>query len=422
MFLPGLFRLRQTFDRPRVDDIAGEVRRQMEHLDLGGRVQTGQSVAITVGSRGIRNMREIIAASVAVLQEAGAAPFLVPAMGSHGGGTVTGQLNVLESYGITEEYCRCPIRASMETVVVCRANEGFDVHFDRHAYEADHVLVCNRVKPHTNFVGAFESGLMKMMLIGLGKKNGAYIYHRAIQDYTFEQIVRSVGECVLDQCNILGGLAIVENAYDETARLEAVLPEEFAPREQQLLVQARQWMPRLPFGDVDVLVIDEIGKRISGTGMDTNVIGRKPAEELPGQELPRVKNVVVLRLRPDSYGNACGIGRADFTTERVVDAMDRQVTWINCLTGADIESAKTPVHLPTDRATIEAALVQIGLVEPADARVIWIENTLLLENVACSATYQDEAQQRSDLEILSSPRPFPFDDEGNLAGVREFEN
>ncbi len=422
MFLPGLFRLRQTFDRPRVDDIAGEVRRQMEHLDLGRRVQTGQSVAITVGSRGIRNMREIIAASVAVLQEAGAAPFLVPAMGSHGGGTATGQLNVLESYGITEEYCRCPIRASMETVVVCRANEGFDVHFDRHAYEADHVLVCNRVKPHTNFVGSFESGLMKMMLIGLGKKNGAYIYHRAIQDYTFEQIVRSVGECVLDQCNILGGLAIVENAYDETARLEAVLPEEFAPREQQLLVQARQWMPRLPFGDVDVLVIDEIGKRISGTGMDTNVIGRKPAEELPGQELPRVKNVVVLRLRPDSYGNACGIGRADFTTERVVDAMDRQVTWINCLTGADIESAKTPVHLPTDRATIEAALVQIGLVEPADARVIWIENTLLLENVACSATYQDEAQQRSDLEILSSPRPFPFDDEGNLAGVREFEN
>ena len=422
MFLPDLFRLRQTFDRPRVDDIAGEVRRQMEHLDLGRRVQTGQSVAITVGSRGIRNMREIIAASVAVLQEAGAAPFLVPAMGSHGGGTVTGQLNVLESYGITEEYCRCPIRASMETVVVCRANEGFDVHFDRHAYEADHVLVCNRVKPHTNFVGSFESGLMKMMLIGLGKKNGAYIYHRAIQDYTFEQIVRSVGECVLDQCNILGGLAIVENAYDETARLEAVLPEEFAPREQQLLVQARQWMPRLPFGDVDVLVIDEIGKRISGTGMDTNVIGRKPAEELPGQELPRVKNVVVLRLRPDSYGNACGIGRADFTTERVVDAMDRQVTWINCLTGADIESAKTPVHLPTDRATIEAALVQIGLVEPADARVIWIENTLLLENVACSATYQDEAQQRSDLEILSSPRPFPFDDEGNLAGVREFEN
>ena len=422
MFLPGLFRLRQTFDRPRVDDIAGEVRRQMEHLDLGRRVQTGQSVAITVGSRGIRNMREIIAASVAVLQEAGAAPFLVPAMGSHGGGTATGQLNVLESYGITEEYCRCPIRASMETVVVCRANEGFDVHFDRHAYEADHVLVCNRVKPHTNFVGSFESGLMKMMLIGLGKKNGAYIYHRAIQDYTFEQIVRSVGECVLDQCNILGGLAIVENAYDETARLEAVLPEEFAPREQQLLVQARQWMPRLPFGDVDVLVIDEIGKRISGTGMDTNVIGRKPGEELPGQELPRVKNVVVLRLRPDSYGNACGIGRADFTTERVVDAMDRQVTWINCLTGADIESAKTPVHLPTDRATIEAALVQIGLVEPADARVIWIENTLLLENVACSATYQDEAQQRSDLEILSSPRPFPFDGEGNLAGVREFEN
>ena len=197
---------------------------------------------------------------------------------------------------------------------------------------------------------------------------------------------------------------------------------DFLEREKQLLVQAKHWMPRLPFGDVDVLVIDEIGKRISGTGMDTNVIGRKPAEELPGQELPRVKNVVVLRLRPDSYGNACGIGRADFTTERVVDAMDRQVTWINCLTGADIESAKTPVHLPTDRATIEAALVQIGLVEPADARVIWIENTLLLENVACSATYQDEAQQRSDLEILSSPRPFPFDGEGNLAGVREFEN
>jgi len=224
---PTIFRIRQQFDASRVDDVPGEVGRQLAKLSLGSRVRPGQSVAITVGSRGIANLAEIVCAAVRFLQGLGLAPFIVPAMGSHGGGTAEGQRALVESYGVTEAVVGCPIRSSMDTVVVCRMAEGYPVHFDRLAYEADHVLVLNRVKPHTNFVGEIESGLMKMLLIGLGKREGAMVYHGAILDYSFAQIIRSVADEVLQRCHILAGLAIVENAYDQTARLEAVLPEPF---------------------------------------------------------------------------------------------------------------------------------------------------------------------------------------------------
>ena len=272
---PKFFRVRQKFEAPRVADIAATVQSELARLKLEGQVKPGQTVAITAGSRGIANIHLIIQATVRFFQKLGAKPFIVPAMGSHGGGTAEGQRGILEGYGITEQFCGCPIKTSMETIVVCQTAEGFPVHFDRHASEADHVLVVGRVKPHTDFVGDVESGLMKMMLIGLGKHEGAKVYHRAILDYSFPQIVRSVAHRVMERCHILAGLAILENSYDQTAKIAAVAAGELEQRESELLKQARKWMPRLPFPLADILLIDEMGKNISGAGVDTNVIGRK---------------------------------------------------------------------------------------------------------------------------------------------------
>ena len=413
--LPQMFRVQQLFDGPRVDDVPAEIERQLAALKLRERISPGQSVAVTCGSRGIADIDLIIKAIAAHLRSIGAEPFIVPAMGSHGGGTAEGQRKVIESYGVTEQFVGCPIRSSMETVVVCETEEGFPVHFDRNAYQADHVVVCNRVKPHTNFVGEIESGLMKMMLIGLGKHAGAKIYHRAILDYSFGQIVRSVGRRVLKQCSIVAGVALVENSYDETARIVAVAPEQFEEREKELLVLAKAWMPRLLLSEIDLLLIDKIGKNISGTGMDTNVIGRKFSDsDVDGEEMANVRRIIVRGLTPESHGNATGIGIADFCKTRLVEQMDVEATQINCLTGGSPSGAKVPIHYETDRELLETALPTIGLTEPQDAKVQWIQDTLHLREVECSAAYLEEAQRRDDLEILTELRDLPLDEAGNL--------
>lgn len=420
MQLPSIFRVRQIFDAPRVTDVAAETQAQLARLELGQRIKVGESVAITAGSRGIAGIKLITKAIVDHVKSLGAEPFIVPAMGSHGGGTVEGQKQVLASYGITEASCGCPIRASMETVVVCQTDEGFDVHFDRHAFGADHVIVCNRIKPHTDFVGDVESGLMKMMLIGLGKHAGAKIYHRAIQDFSFGQIVRSVAGRVLESCRIAAGVAIVENGYDETARIVAVAPQEFEAREKELLVMAKRLLPRLPFEKIHLLVIDEIGKNISGTGMDTNVVGRKfHVHRAARDEVPKVKRILIRGLTEATHGNAAGIGLAEFCTRRAVEQTNIEATRINCLTAGHISAAMMPLDYPTDRAAMEAALPTVGMVEPADSKIVWIHNTLELREVECSATYWNEVQKRGDLEVLCEPRPWPLDAAGNLpaAGV-----
>ncbi len=384
-------------------------------LSLAATVRAGQTVAITAGSRGIHQIGDILQAAVDYLRDLGASPFIVPAMGSHGGGTAEGQRQVLQALGITEEKCGCPIRSSMETIIVCQAPEGFPVHFDRTAAEADHVLVCNRIKPHTGFVGDIQSGLMKMMLIGLGKHEGAKIYHRAIQDYSFGQIVRSVAQQVLQRCHIVGGLAVVENAYDQTGHIEAVVPEDLARREPYLLQLAEQWMARLPFDEADVLLINEIGKNISGTGMDTNVIGRKHNDHTAiGDERPRIKYVIVRDLTQATHGNASGIGLAEFALSRVVRAMDVPSTVTNCVTANHPTGAMIPIHFETDREVLSAALGSIGLRAPADARLIWIQNTLQLAEVEVSAAYWQAAQGRSDLQILTDLRPLPWNGRGQL--------
>ena len=415
---PRVFRVRQQLPRPRVEDVAATVESALEAAHLASRVRPGQRVAVTAGSRGIANMAVILQTTVRHLQQLGAEPFIVPAMGSHGGGTAEGQRRILASYGITEASCGCPIRSSMETVVVCQSAEGFPVHFDRYASEAEHVLVCGRIKPHTRFVGDIESGLMKMMLIGLGKHAGALVYHQAIQDFSFGQIVRSVAREVLSRCNILAGLAIVENAYDETAQIAVVAPDEFEIRERELLRQAREWMPRLPFDNADVLLIDEIGKDVSGTGLDTNVVGRKYLDHAArDDEYPKIKYIVVRGLTQASGGNATGIGLVEFCRSRIVREMDVQATRTNCLTGSHATAAMVPLDYETDREILDVALSVIGLRQPSSARLMWIQNTLKVADLECSEAYFDEARQRSDLEILTQPRKLPLSDDGQLPSV-----
>ncbi|HCF74111.1 MAG TPA: [Fe-S]-binding protein, partial [Gammaproteobacteria bacterium] len=350
---PEIFRIRQKFDRPVIEDVAGEVESQLARLNLGGSIQPGQSVAISAGSRGIANIHIIIKSIVDHLKGLGAEPFIVPAMGSHGGATAQGQQGIVEGYGITEAFCGCPIRSSMETVIVCDAQEGFPVHFDKNAYGADHVLVCGRVKPHTSYVGDIESGLMKMMLIGLGKYEGAKTYHRAIKDFSFAQIIRSVAREVLAKCRIVAGLAVVENGYDETAKIQAVAPDEFEEREKELLVLAKQWMPRLPFKQADLLMVDKIGKNISGSGMDSNVVGRKYLDHRAGEEeWPKIRTIFLRGLTEETHGNATGIGMAEFALTRAVDAMDVAVTRRNCITGGSPTAAMVPLHYASDREVL----------------------------------------------------------------------
>jgi hypothetical protein len=418
MPFPRMLRLRQKFDCPRLDDIPDEVERQLQALKLCDKVKPGQSVAITVGSRGIANIAVITKAIVDHFKRLKAAPFIVPAMGSHGGGTADGQRKIIEGYGVTEDFIGAPIRASMETVVIDKTPQGIPVHFDRQAYGADHVVVAGRVKPHTGFVGDIESGLHKMMLIGLGKHEGAKIYHRAIMDYSWIEIVTAVTQSVLNKCKVLCGVGIVENAYDETALVAAVLASDFLRREKELLVQAKEWMPRLPFKKVDLLIVDELGKNISGSGMDTNVVGRKYNDHRATEnDSVAVKTIFVRGLTEATHGNACGIGMAEFTNNRTIAAVDKRITAINAITGGHVPSASLPVALETDRDVLDAAFPTIGLTEPDRARVLHISNTLQLAELLASEAYLPLIESRDDLEILEEPREMEFDEDGNLYPV-----
>ena len=418
MSLPRMVRLRQTFEATRVNDIPGEVDRQLATLNLGQQVKPGQTVAITAGSRGIANIAIVIKAACEHVRRIGGKPIIVPAMGSHGGGTAEGQRQIIEGYGVTEAFTGAEIRASMETVIVDTTSHGIPVHFDKHAFGCDHVLVVGRIKPHTGFVGPVESGLHKMMLIGLGKHEGAKIYHRAILDYSFLEIIRAVADVVLKKCRVIGGLGIVENAYDETALIAAVAPNDFFTRESELLTLAKKWLPRLPFVQTQLLIIDEIGKNISGTGMDTNVIGRKYNDHAATEhDDVSVKRIFVRGLTEATHGNATGIGIAEFTNTRTINQVDRRITAINCLTGGHPTAAMLPIAFDTDREVIQAALPTLGLVEPINAKVVQIANTLHLGEVLVSEAYLPEISQRPDLAIIDGPFEMPFDADGNLRSV-----
>lgn len=418
MNLPQAYRIRQHFPATRLKDVGAAVTAALSKLNLGGVIKPGDSVAVPVGSRGIANIALIIKSTVDYLKSLGAEPFIVPAMGSHGGGTAEGQAQVIASYGVTEAAMGVEIRSSMETVIVDQTPHGIPVHFDKNAYAADHVLVCGRVKPHTRFVGDIESGLHKMMLIGLGKHEGAKIYHRAIEDHSFEEIIKAVAASVLKKCSVIGGLAIVENSYDETGMIDAVAPENFYEREKELLEIARQWLPRLPFPKIDLLIVDRIGKNISGSGMDACVVGRKFNDHAATErDVVACKRIMIRGLTEETHGNACGIGLAEFTNERTVAGVDWQSTRINTITGSHPTAGMVPLVYPNDREAIEAALQTVGLVEPETSGIVQIYDTLELSEVVVSETYLEEINSRDDLDIISGPFDLPFDAEGNLASV-----
>jgi hypothetical protein len=395
--LPKMIRVRQKLPAPRLNDVAGAVTSELQKLNLGQRVKPGETVAITCGSRGIANIAIITQAIVDFVRSLGAVPIIIPAMGSHGGATAAGQLAVLAEYGITPTSMNCEIRASMETVVVAHTPQGVPIHFDAEALKADHVFVCNRVKPHTMFVGEIESGLHKMLLIGLGKHEGAKIYHRAIVNFSFMEIITAVAEAVIAKCRVLGGLAIVENSLDETALVEGIQPAAFFDREKALLIKAKEWLPRLPFREAHLLIIDRMGKT--------------PAD------LADIKRIFVRDLTPETHGNASGMGIAEFTTQRLVDKIDWQKTHTNCLTAGHPTGAMLPMVFPNDRLAIEAALDTVGYVEPHAAKVIQIADTLHLEEVLVSEAYLAALQSRSDLTQLSEPMPMQITAEGHLADV-----
>jgi hypothetical protein len=411
---PNMYRIRQKFEGPAVADIPAAVQAELARADVAAVIKPGQTVALTAGSRGVANIATIIKAVADYLKRLGAKPFVIPAMGSHGGGTADGQLEVLRHYDITEESMGVPLRATMEVVQIGETPDGIPVWLDKYASEADHIGVINRVKPHTDFSGAIESGLFKMMTIGLGKYHGAQHYHRANVQYGYEHVIRTVGRTVLQQARIAFGLGVIENGYDQTAVVRAILAPHFEATELELQALSKKLAARLPFDFIHLLIVDEMGKNISGAGMDTKVIGRIMNIIEPPPQHPRILRIYVRDLHDDSYGNATGVGLADFVSRRLVNKIDPTATYINCLTGLSPESARIPITLDTDREAVEAALGTIGLVKPEEARVVRIQNTLLLEELDVSEALLPEVKQRDSLEILWGPKGLTFDNNGGL--------
>lgn len=412
---PNMYRIRQRFDGPAVQDIPATVAAELRRVDVVSLIKPGATVALTAGSRGIANIAMIIRATADYLKGIGARPFVIPAMGSHGGGTAEGQLDVLRHYGITEDSLGVPLHATMEVVQLGETPDGLPVWLDKYASEADHIGVINRVKPHTDFSGAIESGLLKMMTIGLGKYHGAQHYHRANVQYGYEHIIRTVGRTVLQQARIAFGLGVIENGYDQTAVIRAVRAPQFEETELELQALSKKLAARLPFDFLHLLIVEEMGKNISGAGMDTKVIGRIMNIIEPPPTHPRILRIYVRDLHDDSYGNATGVGLADFVSRRLVHKIDPRATYINCLTGLSPESARIPITLDTDREAVEAALGTIGMVKPEEARIVRLQNTLLLEELDVSEALLSEVRQRDTLEILWGPKALAFDTLGRLA-------
>jgi hypothetical protein len=411
MTFPRMFRVKQRFEGPTLHDIPAAVRDTMRSLRLQDRVKPGQTVAITAGSRGIANIDRITRAVVDELKTLGLKPFIVPTMGSHGEATGEGQRKILEHYGITESSMGCPIKSSMEVVRIGEV-KGTPVFCDKNAWEADHIAVVARVKTHTDFDAEIESGLFKMMAIGLGKQHGAEQYHRAGHHYSYAEIFPLVGKAVLDTGHILFGLGIVENGYDETAKVQALLPKDFWEGEKALLRDSKTWMAKLPFEKIDLLIVDEMGKDVSGAGMDPNVIGRPSVQKAP--EYPKVQRLFVRDITPACEGNAVGVGMADMTTKRLVSKINYVAMHMNAITSGVTEAAKVPMAFETDREAIEIALGMIGLTSPEQATVVRIKNTLLLAEMDVSEALLPQVKAHDRLSIVSGPAPLAFDGKGNL--------
>ena len=416
MEFPRVLPIRQSFDSESLDDPVGEVRRGVMSSGLKGRVKAGGRVAVTAGSRGITGIADLTRAVVDCVRDLGATPFILPAMGSHGGATAEGQVEILASYGITEASMGAPVEATMDVVQVGTVEGDIPVVLNRLAMESDGIVLINRIKPHTAFHGTFESGLMKMMTIGLGSHRGATLAH-SMGATGLPRLIPAWGRVILEKAPIALGVAIVEDAYERTARVAAVEPRDFETVEPALLDEARRMMPRLPVDELDVLIVDRIGKNISGTGMDPNIIGRILLPGIEEPDSPNVDWIVVLDLTEQTHGNANGIGLADITTRRLVDRIDFQATYANAFTTTFLNRAFIPVTGETDREAIEIALDVLRTERPQDARLLRIGTTLELERMWASEALLPDLEGRDEIEILGEPRQMSFDASGALGPV-----
>ncbi len=411
---PRLLPVRQRFDAPQVADVAATTAAALE--PLRGRIRPGMTVALTAGSRGIHDKPAVVRATGAWLRAAGAEPFVVPAMGSHGGATAEGQVTMLAELGMTEDSLGMAIRSTMDTVELGRVENGPMAHLDRNAAEADGILVINRIKAHTDFKGELESGLAKITAIGLGKQRGAegiHVYGPANLGTWIPLVARRI----LDTGKVLGGLAIVENAYDRAARIELVEPDGIGgDHERRLLEEAKRLMGRLPFDRLDVAVIDVMGKDKSGSGMDSNVIGRmmiRGSEEFPR---PHITNIAVLDVSDASHGNAIGIGLADFIPFRILEKVDLRSSYINAMTSGlgGPQRGQIPMAMPTDRDAVAAAILTCGRADLAQCRLVRMPDTLDLHELLVSESLRSEVDADPQLEVVGEALPMPFDADGAL--------
>ncbi len=411
--LPRMVNVRQKFDGAHLGDIPGTIAKEFQRPEVRARVKAGQVVAVGCGSRGVANIATIAKCVVRELQGLGAKPFIFPSMGSHGAATAEGQRKVLEGYGISEATMGVPVKATMDTTIVGELDDGTPVHMDRFAAEADGVVVINRIKPHTAFRGATESGVTKMLSIGIGKITGAATYHRHGMD-TFPTLLPKVRDVHLAKRNVMLGVGIVENAHDQTALIEVMPANQIATREPVLQEMAKRLMPRLCFDEIDVLVIDEMGKNISGAGFDPNITGRN-RRAIPWNFGPKTKKIAVLGLTPETHGNATGLGGADIITMRLFKEIDVPSTYANIITSMNLDGGAIPIVMNDDREAIQLAVKTVVRVKPENCRIVRIRNTLELAQIQVSEPMLAEVRAHPDqFQIVSPSAPFAFDAEGRL--------
>jgi hypothetical protein len=414
MTYPKMLRIRQKLDTTRVANVQAAIKAELERLKLSSKIKPGGRVAITAGSRGISDIVVIIAAIVREVKKVQGNSFIVPAMGSHGGATAEGQLEVLGEYGITEQTVGAPIVSSMEVVQIGETKKGITVLIDRKAAEADHIIVVNRIKAHTEFQGRIESGLMKMMVIGLGKHEGTILAHRFAVRYGYEQTITEIGQHILGHAPIALGVCIVENGFRQTAQITAIDPEDFLDAERKLLDVARAKTPKLPFDKIDILIVDEAGKDISGTGMDTKVVGRIMNIYELEVDQPRITRIILRALSEKTRGNAIGVGLADFVTKRVSQQMDYKATYVNCVTAVTPEKGRLPIVCENDQEALDFAMATAGPIDSGNVRIVWIKNTSHLNEMFISKGLLTEAKEKENLEISGNAFEMEFDEHGHL--------